>query len=204
MHQEKRINFLIVESQPLLRHSLVKFLENQEFTGDIYSLDNCSKLANELKSRPVHCIIFDPLYDLSTASKITSFLKESYPNIYIIAYSMNTSLSYIRLFNKMNIKGVVSRLDSIEILQSALVAAVKGFEFKKSVSYNQEHKVQLSAREITVLKLLTEGHRNKEVARRLNISDKTVSTYKKRVLDKFNVSSIMDILPKDTSRSFVV
>ncbi|MCY9872653.1 response regulator transcription factor [Vibrio barjaei] len=196
MLQENSINFIVVEAQPLLRQSLTELITNQSFAGNIYSLRDYSEVHSITQTKSVHCILFDPMSDLSAASELMTFLSESRPHIYTIAYSMNTSMSYMRLFNTMGIMGVVSRLDSIETLEASLMAAANGYAFKKHQNYEQVNEVQLSERELTVLKLLTEGHRNKEVARRLNISDKTVSTYKKRVLEKFDVSNIMDLVPK--------
>jgi DNA-binding NarL/FixJ family response regulator len=92
--------------------------------------------------------------------------------------------------------GVVSRLDPIKTFESALMAAANGYAFKKQANRNGLNSATLSYREATVLTLLTEGHRNKEVARRLDISDKTVSTYKRRILDKFEVDNIMELLSK--------
>lgn len=196
MLQENSINFIVVESQPLLRQSLAEIIANQSFAGNVYSLSDYSEIDDIIQTKSVHCILFDPISDLSAASELMTFLSESRPHIYTIAYSMSTSTSYMRLFNNMNIMGVVSRLDSIETFKASLMAAAHGYAFKKQQNYEQANEVQLSERELTVLKLLTEGLRNKEVARRLNISDKTVSTYKKRVLEKFDVSNIMDLVPK--------
>jgi len=197
--QANSIHFIVIEPQPLLRHSLSELVGSQPFVGNVYALSDCSGVEEILQTKPVHGIIFEPTNDLSATSELMTSLAESRPHIYTIAYSMNTTSSYMRLFDTMNIMAVVSRLDSIETLQASLMAAAHGYAFKKQKSYEQSNEVQLSERELTVLKLLTAGHRNKEVARRLNISDKTVSTYKKRVLDKFNVSHIMDLVPKVNS-----
>lgn len=47
----------------------------------------------------------------------------------------------------------------------------------------------LSPREQQVFALLAEGHRVKEIGRRLFISEKTVSTHKTRVLAKLNIKT---------------
>jgi DNA-binding NarL/FixJ family response regulator len=53
---------------------------------------------------------------------------------------------------------------------------------------------KLSTREIEVLKMLTSGKRNKEVAEGLNLNEKTVSTYKARLMKKLNVDNMVDLL----------
>lgn len=53
---------------------------------------------------------------------------------------------------------------------------------------------RLSARETEVLNLLLEGHRNKDIASQLSINEKTVSTYKSRLLKKLNLSNLAELI----------
>jgi len=52
----------------------------------------------------------------------------------------------------------------------------------------------LSPREVEVLQYLARGMSNKGIAARLGLSDKTVSTYKTRVLDKLGLSSLAALI----------
>lgn len=53
--------------------------------------------------------------------------------------------------------------------------------------------MDLSNREAVVMNHLLRGKTNKEIAHILSISDKTVSTYKKRLLDKYGVGNLMEL-----------
>lgn len=53
---------------------------------------------------------------------------------------------------------------------------------------------KLSAREEEVLRLIAQGHTNKDIATRFNLSAKTVETYKTRALGKLNIKSRADIV----------
>ena len=53
---------------------------------------------------------------------------------------------------------------------------------------------KLSSREIEVLNLLSSGKRNKDIANALNINEKTVSTYKTRLLKKLKVDNLADLI----------
>ena len=55
---------------------------------------------------------------------------------------------------------------------------------------------RLSEREIQVLRLLLSGNRNKEIAIKLSISDKTVSTYRSRLMEKLKVKNLVEMLNK--------
>lgn len=53
---------------------------------------------------------------------------------------------------------------------------------------------QLSAREFEIFRLLAQGKSNREIAQILFISEKTVSTYKARLLEKMQLSSVADLV----------
>jgi DNA-binding NarL/FixJ family response regulator len=77
-------------------------------------------------------------------------------------------------------------------LSSAIATTLKSDASKESE--NQIRFKKLSSREIEVLKLLSSGKKNKEVAEGLDINEKTVSTYKARLMKKLGVSNIVDLL----------
>lgn len=53
---------------------------------------------------------------------------------------------------------------------------------------------KLSDRELMVLKLVVDGLRNKEIAERLNVSTKSVETYRARVMTKLGCSSAAELV----------
>jgi DNA-binding NarL/FixJ family response regulator len=55
---------------------------------------------------------------------------------------------------------------------------------------------KVSNREIEVLRYLNNGKKNKEIAQILGIDEKTISTYKLRLLSKLNVTNLVDLLKK--------
>ena len=52
---------------------------------------------------------------------------------------------------------------------------------------------KLSDREMAVFKSLARGMSNKEISEEMLISSKTVSTYKSRIYEKLNISSIVEV-----------
>jgi len=58
-----------------------------------------------------------------------------------------------------------------------------------SLKPNQDPFRELSEREREILKLIAEGHANKEIARRLVISERTARTHVSHLLAKMGLSS---------------
>ncbi|RFQ13782.1 DNA-binding response regulator, partial [Pseudomonas sp. ATCC 13867] len=59
---------------------------------------------------------------------------------------------------------------------------------------DQELIQRLSDREMAVLQYLANGYSNKEISEQMFISNKTVSTYKTRLLLKLNAHSLVDLI----------
>jgi len=63
--------------------------------------------------------------------------------------------------------------------------------------------VALSERESTVLRQIAEGHSNKDIAKQLGLSVKTVETYKARSMEKLGLHSRVDIVRYAAGRGWL-
>lgn len=61
------------------------------------------------------------------------------------------------------------------------------------VDYPRTNFEILSPREIEVLKFLVDGAKNIDIVKQLEINQKTVNTYKTRILKKLNVENAFDL-----------
>ena len=83
--------------------------------------------------------------------------------------------------------------DTIEsVMQNATISKKKSSSNKKMECLFKK----VSNREIEVLRYLNNGKKNKEIAQILGIDEKTISTYKLRLLSKLNVTNLVDLLKK--------
>ena len=58
-------------------------------------------------------------------------------------------------------------------------------------------------RELMVLQLFAQGKTNKEIAKGMFLSNKTVSTYKKRLMQKLKANSLVDLIELAKRNSLV-
>ena len=63
--------------------------------------------------------------------------------------------------------------------------------------------VELSERETDVLRLIANGHSNKEISARLGISVKTIETYKARAMEKLGFKSRVDVVRHAASKGWL-
>ena len=100
--------------------------------------------------------------------------------------------------------GCVCKQQELTELLSAIKAVLSGYSYfpnqalhasrGRSGGSEAEMVNRLSAREMTVLQQLARGRSNKEIADSMYLSNKTVSTYKSRLLLKLNARSLVDLI----------
>jgi two-component system, NarL family, response regulator EvgA len=100
--------------------------------------------------------------------------------------------------------GYVCKEGDLSELLSAIRAVLSGYNYFPSQALNaggQEGKSQelelfkaVNDRELMVLQLFAQGRTNKEIAKGMFLSNKTVSTYKKRLMQKLKAKSLVELI----------
>jgi len=122
----------------------------------------------------------------------------------VLILSLHPQEQYaIRTF-KLGASGYLSKDSAFDELLSAITKIAAGGKYVSAAlaekmlftTHTKKSKIlheQLSDREFQVMILLAKGHHVKEIAAELFISDKTVSTYRSRILDKMGLKNNADI-----------
>ncbi|WP_205701440.1 response regulator transcription factor [Herpetosiphon llansteffanensis] len=76
----------------------------------------------------------------------------------------------------------------------ALTPYLTSTETSASMNHYPSEVNVLSDRETAVLQLIAQGYTNKEIAAQLDLSMKTVETYKMRGMEKLNLNSRVDLV----------
>ena len=100
--------------------------------------------------------------------------------------------------------GYVCKEGDLSELLSAIRAVLSGYNYFPSQALNasgpegnsQELKLfkAVNDRELMVLQLFAQGRTNKEIAKGMFLSNKTVSTYKKRLMQKLKAKSLVELI----------
>ena len=134
-------------------------------------------------------------------------LRRNFPGLKIIIFSTHPEEMYALSAIKAGAMGYVGKtVDSATVLKAvtqvarggiylnnALVEMLSNTDPSKNNSLAYRYK-KLSTRETEVLNLLSSGKRNKDIAESLDINEKTVSTYKTRLLKKLDAGSLAELI----------
>lgn len=134
-------------------------------------------------------------------------LKEKHPKVRFLIFSTLKEEVYAINSLKAGASGYLSKTNPLSRLREAILKISAGGvyitnDLAELIAFNQAGTNPLSAieklsqREIQVLRLLINGRKNIEIALSLSISDKTVSTYRARIMKKLNAKNIIDLARK--------
>lgn len=127
-------------------------------------------------------------------------IKARKENTKILIYTSLDERVYGHRVREVGAHGYVNKASSNKVFLHACSVLSNGFCFYSisSMDYinatKNKHLSSLSQREFQVLKHLGKGLGNHEISETLNISHKTVSTYKMRLFDKLGVENMADLI----------
>lgn len=195
------MNILIVDDHPLVCAALKNVIEDNFENATIEQAFNAKKALAYLAENKVDILILDielgddDGFDLLHKAKGFGF------NGKVIVVSSKDEKLCSDLAISAGASGYLDKKESVSRVADAIKAVNSGYTYFRqanAASPQGTGAIKLSTRESSVLRLLLDGHTNKEIARRMDISEKTVSTYKRRILDKYDVRSVF-MLVKNSS-----
>lgn len=188
---------VIIDDHPMIRGTIAEVLRADpelELIGECGDGEDGLKMV--LTENPDLVIIDLDLPRLDGLSMIRR-IRANNTKICILVLSAkpeHVMASYTRIAGA---NGYVGKGREISELLTALKTVLFGYDCfpaDTSNSTTQNGLSSLSAREVEVLQYLARGVSNRDIASRLFLSDKTVSTYKSRIQEKLGLSSLAGLI----------
>ncbi len=199
------INVLIADSHPIVRLGIKQVLNSTSDFEVIGDVATTSELFNLLEKISPDVVMLE--MDIPEINGIAALrkIKQDFPNTKVLMYSGQSEDVYALSTIRAGAFGYLSKTADIDYIISAIRKVAEGnmfitnelaqrLAFDEGTQKPRRFFRKLSTREVEVLKLLASGKRNKEVAEGLNLNEKTVSTYKARLMRKLNVDNLVDLL----------
>ena len=203
----QRIRVLIAEDHETVREGLKLILNAQsdlEVVGDAGDGRTAIGMAQTLRPDVV-------LMDISMPSvnglKATERLKVCCPEVHVLALTRHKDDGYLQQILRAGASGYVLKQSSPTELLHAIRAVAKGGKYLDPAvagkvmgsflgrsSSTTEKLPEITDREEEVLRLISWGHSNKEIANRLGLSVKTVEVHKTNAMKKLGMNSRIDIV----------
>jgi len=197
---------LIADHHPIVRHGIHSFLcsDNSSYSiiGEVTHGD---ELISALKQKNPCLLLLEINMPGIDGFQILKDIKNKFPKTKIVVFSSFPDKLYAHHCINSGARGYINKTTASEEFRDIISSIMTGKIFshpslkikKQDTGGNQQKKSllqKLSSRETEVLHLLVAGKRNKDIAIGLNINEKTVSTYKSRLLKKLKVKNVAELI----------
>ncbi|MFH2122455.1 MAG: response regulator transcription factor [Pseudomonadota bacterium] len=193
-----KIRVALVDDHAIIREGLRVLLEQNSIIQIVGEAATGRECLAKIESWQPDVVVMDISMPDINGIEATRLIKEKWPQIKVVVLSMHSNLEYIYRAFEAGACGYVLK-DSIgdELIKAIRTTLVNKRYLSRSLQYTDIDEKFLSAckspltglskRERQVLQLVVEGKTSAYIAGQLDLSPKTVETYRSRIMHKLDL-----------------
>ena len=201
------IKVCIADNYPVVHFGVKSYFKDNAEISLVANVGNFLMVRDILQTKEIDVLILDlELEGLASIFEVKALLK-NFPKTKIIIFSGLSEQIYAPNAIKAGVSGFVHKSEKLETLGQSIIKVHQGKiimneTVKKNLaliakqSKSERLYRKLSNREVEVLRYLSDGKKNNEISKILGLNEKTISTYKLRLLQKLNVTNLVDLVNK--------
>lgn len=199
--EQRPIRVLLSGQQTLVRAGIRALLEQIKEVEVAEAADREQLLA-AVKNYDPHVILLDLSHE--GYMELIKEVVEKFPANRVIALLQHDSEQSAIQALRSGAAGFIAESAAAAELESAIKAVAAGDNYVgaeiargaalKFLATSRSLLRELTARQCEVLKMIAEGHATKEIARRLQISVKTVETHRTQIMERLNIHSTVGLV----------
>ena len=191
---------LVVDDHLLIRYGLQQML-SQEYRGLVFGeAKNSDEAAVRLARQPWDLVILGIALPSKDGFYVLQEIRRRHPSTRVLVLSRHADPRYTVRARQLGASGYVAKNAGRADLLRAVKRVFAGEQYFEdlpspgTVAETTSTRAALSTREHEVMLALAAGKSPGEIAAELNLSVKTISTYKGRVLDKLGLHSTAELV----------
>ena len=189
-------NVVVIVDDMSLRISLVETLQQGGLQTRAYGSAEAFMVGNV--AHTPSCFLLDFELPGVNASDFQAHLRTNWAGAPVIFLSLNTTVAMVVKAMKNGAFDVIEQPFQPDELISKVKSAIEQYSTQSANHLEQQalrDRIEtLTAREREILDLVIEGISTKEMARRLNISPRTVEVHRSRIMRKMDMKTLRDTL----------
>jgi DNA-binding NarL/FixJ family response regulator len=200
---------LLVESHIMVREGIKKIIEEFADLQVVGEVPDGMHLLDFMKRGHVDMVIIDIYMPDLPGIDAARIIKRNYPDIKVLILTMHKKKEYLKDALSAGFDGYLLKEDSAKELLSAVQNIRQGeiyvsplLSHELAALYAQSHRKMpenplpeaLTAREIEIIKLITEGKSSKDIAAHLFLSFRTVQNHRTKIMRKLNLKKNINLV----------
>jgi DNA-binding NarL/FixJ family response regulator len=205
---QKRLRILLVEDHETVRRALKLLIEREPDLEVVGEASDGAQALEQCASLDLDVVVMDISMPGISGVLATRTLKERRPKLPVVSLTRHADRTFLQELLRAGGSGYVLKQSPHAELLRAIRAAAAGRQYidpaltshLAAPFASQERKsigrasLTLSDREHEVLRLVAQGHSNKEIAARLDLSNKTIEVHKANAMRKLGLAGRIALL----------
>jgi two-component system, NarL family, invasion response regulator UvrY len=198
------IKIIIVDDHPVVRRGLKQIIEDEPDMEVVAEAVNAREFFPIVRNKECDLIILDINLPDRSGIDVMTQLRYEKPNLPVLILSVLPEDQYALRLIKAGASGYLMKDSALTELVKAIRKVSSGGRyvsellvantiFQQNSSENTPHE-NLSNREFQILCMIARGKSLKSIAHELFISEKTVSTYRSRILEKMKMNNNSELI----------
>lgn len=191
-----KIKILIVDDQIIIRKGIESALKTISFIGSIVHACNGKEAIELLEIKNFDVVLLDIKMPIMNGIDAAKIITTRFPNTKVIAISMFDDQKSVKSMFVNGAKGYLLKDTDQDEIATAIEMVMKGGNYFANAVNDviidiitnpnevDDSKIELSEREIFVLKLICEEKTSKEIADKLQVSEKIIHNLRSKLMDK--------------------
>jgi len=203
-----RTRVFVVDDHPAIREALTAAIDSKIDMRVIGESATAKQGLRQMERNEPDVAIVDISLEDAHGLDLVEELRDRFPELRIVVFSMYDESVYAERAIRAGASGYVMKSESTENVVKAIQAVSEGDVYLSrrmssrilsKVIHQQDYTFrsateQLTDREMTVFKKLGEGLSVRDIAEELDLSRKTVETYRRRAKEKLGFESVDELL----------
>jgi len=212
----KKLRIFLADDHGVVREGLKRLLELEPDLEVVGEASNGRDAVDHAMLLRPDVIIMDISMPELSGAQASMRLKQSCPDTKVLVLTVHEDKSFLHELLEAGASGYVLKRTATDELINAVRAVASGAvyldthvagnvvqSFVRPRRKDRGPGPDLSDRETRVLRLIAEGYSNKEIAAQLDLSVKTIETYKTRSMEKLDLHSRVEIVRYAADRGWL-
>lgn len=199
------LKFLLADDHLIVRQGIEMLINDLYANSTFYHVSTLAQLKEELLKNQYDILVLDVQFPDGVSLSVIPEIKKIQSNIKILIFTSLEEENHSLRFIEAGADGFLAKLSEENEIVSAIKAIVeegkyysdftkKMLKVLKHSPYLANPLEKLTQREIEIAELYAKGYGNLEIANKLSIKQNTVSTYKKRIFEKLDITNLVDLV----------
>ena len=200
-----KVLLAIVDDHQIVIDGLKSLLHGHDQFKVVFETTLPAKVPELLEARSVDILLTDVMMPGMNGAELAKLVRQRFPAVKILALSMSGQGTLVnQMIDDSDIAGyVLKNIGKQELIRALEKISKGGIYFsdevlkemtKASETKKVNEEINLTTREIEIIKLIEKEYSNKQIAELLFLSERTIETHRKNIFRKTKTNSVIGLI----------